>query len=61
VSLSRYPVLEALYAAKQRLARLLLIKNINSKYAKKQLPKLPTLLRQFATEREKKRSTQHSN
>jgi transposase len=46
--LSRYPVLEALYAAKQRLAQLLLIKTANSKYAKKQLPKLLKLLAQFA-------------
>ena len=45
--LSRYPVLEALYAAKQRLAELLLIKSANSNYAKKQLPKLLALLRQF--------------
>ena len=45
--LSRYPVLEALYAAKQRLAELLLIRSANSKYAKKQLPKLLALLRQF--------------
>ena len=46
--LSRYPVLEALYVAKQRLVTLLLTKTVNSKYAKKQLPKLLALLEQFA-------------
>ncbi len=47
--LSRYPVLEALYAAEQRLSKLLLIKTANSRYAKKQLPKLQVLLKQFAS------------
>ena len=49
--LSRYPVLEALYAAKQRLAQLLLIKTANSKYAKKQLPKLLEIGRASCRER----------
>lgn len=46
--LARYPVLQALYEAKQRLATLLLIKTANGRYAKKQLPKLLALLRQFS-------------
>ncbi len=45
---AHYPVLGALYAAKQQLARLLLIKNIRAKHAKHYLPKLLALLRQFA-------------
>ncbi len=46
--LSRYPVLEALYAAKQQLMRLLLIKKIRAKHARHYLPKLVALLEQFA-------------
>jgi transposase len=43
-----FPILRALYTAKQQLARLLLIKNIRAKHAKHYLPKLLALLRQFA-------------
>jgi transposase len=46
--LDRYPVLQALYAAKQRLIKLLLVKSATSRYAKKKLPKLMALLEQFA-------------
>ena len=46
-----YPVLRAFYSAKQRFTSLLLIKTANSDYAKKQLPKLLGLLKQFANNR----------
>ena len=45
--LSGYPVLKALYRAKQRLNRLLLLKTTNKKTAKRQLPKLMKLLDQL--------------
>ncbi len=45
--LSAYPVLQALYAAKQRLTTLLLIKTANAKRVQRELPKLLALLQQF--------------
>lgn len=45
--LAQYPVLQALYFAKQRLTALLLVKNIRAKKAKQLLPKLLVLLQQF--------------
>lgn len=45
--LSAYPVLQALYAAKQRLTTLLLIKTGNARRVKRALPKLLTLLQHF--------------
>ncbi len=42
-----YPVLRALYAAKQRLTTLLLTKTAQAKRVKKQLPEFLTLLQQF--------------
>jgi len=46
--LEQYPVLKALYFAKQKLNDLLLLKTLNAKKAKKMLPKLLTLLEQLA-------------
>ncbi len=46
--LSHYPLLQALYFAKQRLTALLLVKNIRAKHAKRLLPKLLALINQFA-------------
>jgi len=45
--LSEYPVLSAMYYAKQRLNRLLLRRTMNKKTAKRQLPKLLKLLGQL--------------
>ncbi len=45
--LSAYPVLQALYAAKQRLTSLLLIKTANAQRVRRELPKLLALLQQF--------------
>ncbi len=47
--LSDYPVLKAMYHAKQRLNRLLLRKTMNQRTAKRQLPKLLRLLAQLET------------
>ena len=46
--LNQYPILKALYRAKQRLNSLLLLKTITAKRAKKMLPKLLRLLEQFS-------------
>ncbi|HBI84274.1 MAG TPA: ISL3 family transposase, partial [Alcaligenaceae bacterium] len=46
--LEQYPVLESLYRAKQRLNKMLLIKNLQAKHAKRILPKLLTLIGQLA-------------
>jgi transposase len=46
--LAQWPVLEALYRAKQRLMTLLLVKTVNAKRARRLLPKLMRLLEQFA-------------
>jgi transposase len=45
--LAQYPVLKAIYHAKQQLNQLLLIKSIRAKKAKKMIPKLIRLLNQF--------------
>jgi transposase len=45
--LSEYPVLKAMYHAKQKLNRLLLRKTMNQKTARRQLPKLLKLLEQL--------------
>lgn len=45
--LAEFPVLNALYEAKQRLNRLLLLKTLTRKRAKKALPKLLTLIDQL--------------
>ncbi|MFC4352871.1 ISL3 family transposase [Fodinicurvata halophila] len=45
--LEERPVLKALYAAKQRLMRFLLMKTLNAKRAKKVLPRFLALLEQF--------------
>ena len=45
--LAQYPVLKAIYHAKQRLNSLLLIKTIRAKHARKMIPKLLELLNQF--------------
>jgi transposase len=45
--LEDYPVLKALYDAKQRLNRLLLLKCLNQKKAKRMLPQLLGLIEQF--------------
>ena len=45
--LEQYPVLDALYRVKQKLNRLLLIKNSNARKARKWLPKLLRLLDQL--------------
>ncbi|MCI2806996.1 transposase [Eoetvoesiella caeni] len=42
-----FPVLEALYVAKQRLMRFLLLKTLKAKRAKQLLPKFLALIRQF--------------
>ena len=46
--LAQWPVLEALYRAKQRLMSLLLVKTVNARKARQMLPKLMRLLEQFA-------------
>ena len=46
--LAQFPVLQALYRAKQRLSTLLLKKTLNAKKVKRYLPKLLALLEQFA-------------
>lgn len=46
--LEAFPVLKALYAAKQRLMRFLLMKTLNAKRARKVLPRFLALLEQFA-------------
>jgi len=46
--LAQFPVLQALYRAKQRLSALLLKKTLNAKKVKRYLPKLFALLEQFA-------------
>ena len=45
--LEQYPVLQALYRVKQRLNRLMLLKNINSKKARKRIPQLLQLIGQL--------------
>ena len=45
--LAQYPVLKAIYHAKQLLNSLLLIKTIRAKQARKMIPKLLELLNQF--------------
>ncbi|WP_108645456.1 ISL3 family transposase [Polynucleobacter rarus] len=45
--LEQFPILKALYQAKQKLNSLLLIKNVRAKHAKKFLPQLLQLLDQF--------------
>ena len=45
--LEQYPVLKAIYHAKQRLNSLLLIKTIRAKHARKMIPKLLELFNQF--------------
>ena len=45
--LAQYPVLKAIYHAKQRLNSLLLIKTIRAKHARKMIPKLLELFNQF--------------
>lgn len=47
--LDSYPVLKALYQAKQRLMRFLLLKTLNGKRAKKLLPRFLALIEQFAS------------
>lgn len=47
--LDSYPVLKALYQAKQRLMRFLLLKTLNAKRAKKLLPRFLALIEQFAS------------
>lgn len=46
--LEPYPVLKALYRAKQRLMRFLLLKTLNRQRAKKMLPRFMALIEQFA-------------
>jgi transposase len=46
--LEAFPVLHALYLAKQRLMRFLLLKTLNAKRAKKMLPRFLALIQQFA-------------
>ncbi|WP_199173265.1 ISL3 family transposase [Pollutimonas subterranea] len=46
--LERYPVLRALYQAKQRLMHFLLLKTLNAKRARKMLPRFLALIEQFA-------------
>jgi transposase len=46
--LEAFPVLHALYQAKQRLMRFLLLKTLNAKRARKMLPKFLALIQQFA-------------
>ncbi len=46
--LAQWPVLQALYQAKQRLMALLLVKTVNAQKARQRLPKLLALLEQFA-------------
>ncbi|NYT66927.1 ISL3 family transposase, partial [Alcaligenaceae bacterium] len=46
--LEAFPVLHALYLAKQRLMRFLLLKTVKAKRAKKLLPRFLALLQQFA-------------
>lgn len=46
--LEPFPVLNALYVAKQRLMRFLLLKTLNAKRAKKMLPRFLALIQQFA-------------
>ncbi|EED31157.1 transposase TnpA [gamma proteobacterium NOR5-3] len=46
--LDDYPVLKALYAAKQKLNRLLLLKSLNRKKAKQLLPQLLSLIEDLA-------------
>jgi transposase len=46
--LEQYPVLKALYRAKQRLMRFLLLKTLNGRRAKKLLPRFLALIEQFA-------------
>lgn len=46
--LAQYPVLQALYLAKQRLMDFLLLKTIKAKRAKKMLPRFLELIEQFA-------------
>jgi len=45
--LAAYPVLQQLYAAKQRLVRLMLLKTVTAKRARKKLPRLLALLEQL--------------
>jgi transposase len=45
--LKAFPVLDALYEAKQRLNRLLLLKTLNGKKARRMLPALLELIKQF--------------
>jgi hypothetical protein len=45
--LAQYPVLKAIYHAKQRLNSLLLIKTTRAKHARKMIPKVLKLLNQF--------------
>ncbi len=45
--LSAYPVLQQLYVAKQRLVRLMLLKTVTAKRARKKLPQLTELLEQL--------------
>ncbi len=45
--LQQWPVLHAMYQAKQRLMRLLLVKTVNAKKARQLLPQFLTLLEQF--------------
>ncbi|MFT0544733.1 ISL3 family transposase [Allopusillimonas ginsengisoli] len=47
--LESYPVLKALYRAKQRLMRFLLLKTLNAKRARKLLPRFLSLIEQFAS------------
>ena len=46
--LRQYPVLKAMYAAKQRLSRYLLLKTLNAKNARRALPGLLRLIEQLA-------------
>src|SRR5690606_6441877 len=46
--LAPFPVLHALYRAKQRLMRFLLFKTVKAKRAKKMLPRFLALIQQFA-------------
>ena len=46
--LEQYPVLKALYRAKQRLMRFLLLKTLNRQRAQKLLPRFLALIEQFA-------------
>jgi transposase len=45
--LEQYPILKALYQAKQKLNSMLLLKNVRAKHAKQFLPQLLQLLNQF--------------